>query len=208
MFDSTAFAPTMPEAVATLRWGTVSAIDPVRSRARVRLSECDGLRTAWLAVLQPKTARDKHYRLPDVGEHVAVLLDARGEDGLILGAIYSERDAPPAASVDIHRLQLADGAVLEYNRAAHTLTITGGVQTLSVTTQSAIELSAPRVSIQSQSVTIDAPTTTVTGRLHVAGGLSFAGGASGAGDLALNGNITASGSVMDAAGNSNHHTHD
>lgn len=48
--------------------GTVSAVNPATGQARVRLPECDNLRTAWLNVLQRNTQNNKDYWLPDMGE--------------------------------------------------------------------------------------------------------------------------------------------
>ncbi len=114
---------TLQEFGATFKFGTVSAVDEKTCRVRVRLPDYDNLRTLWLPVLQWKTLRDKHYHLPDIGEHVVVLLDGRGEDGVVLGAIYSSADLPPVASGDKHHVRFDDGTSIDYDRAAHKLAI-------------------------------------------------------------------------------------
>ena len=76
-------------ATVTRQVGTVSAVDADKVQARVRLPECDNLRTHWLNELQRNTQNNKDYWLPDIGEQVEVLLDANGEDGVILGSVYS-----------------------------------------------------------------------------------------------------------------------
>jgi phage baseplate assembly protein V len=91
---------TLLEAVATFRTGLVVAVDERRVRVKVRVPDLDNLETGWLMVLAGKAQDDKEYWLPDEGEQVAVLLDMRGEDGLVLGAVYSEVDAPPVVSRD------------------------------------------------------------------------------------------------------------
>ncbi len=114
---------TREEAGATFAFGIITAVDAGRGWARARLPEYDNLETAFLPVLQRRTHRDKALDLPDVGEQVALLLDLRGEDGVILGAIWSEADAVPQADgpdVDVRRY--ADGTVLRYDRVAHRLT--------------------------------------------------------------------------------------
>ena len=65
------------------------------AQARFRLPECDNMRTNWLNVLQRNTQNNKDYSLPDVGEQIEVLLDENGEDGVILGVVYSRGDKPP-----------------------------------------------------------------------------------------------------------------
>ena len=68
------------------RIGTISAVDEARVMVRVRLPECDNLKSNWLAVLQRNSQDNKDYWLPDMGEQVEVLLDDNGEDGVVLGA--------------------------------------------------------------------------------------------------------------------------
>jgi len=144
MFDP---APdTFAESAVTLRFGFVVALDATHGRVRVRLPDLDDLHTHWLPVLHSKTHLDQHWHLPDVGEHVALLLDRRGETGCVLGALYSQRDAPPVASADHHRVRFADGTTIDYDRAAHRLSIqcVGDVEIVSSTH---IALRAPRIDL-------------------------------------------------------------
>ncbi|MCW5223531.1 phage baseplate assembly protein V [Verminephrobacter aporrectodeae subsp. tuberculatae] len=174
---------TLQESGASFKFGTVSAVDAAACRVRVRLPDCDNLRTAWLPVLQAKTLRDKHYHLPDIGEHVAVLLDAHGEDGMVLGAVYSSADAPPVSSGDKHHLRFDDGAEIEYDRVRHQLTVKGGIRKL------VVEVGADIVLKAGGKITLDAPQTEITGNVRISG------------------NLDADGTVMDGGGNSNHHRH-
>lgn len=114
---------THEEAGATFAFGIVTAVDAARGWARARLPEYDNLETAFLPVLQRRTHKDKALDLPDVGEQVALLLDLRGEDGVILGAVWSDADpVPQAEGPDVDVRRYADGTVLRYDRAAHRLT--------------------------------------------------------------------------------------
>ncbi|HEE9942236.1 TPA: phage baseplate assembly protein V, partial [Citrobacter freundii] len=160
--------------VVTRQVGTVSAVDADKVQARVRLPECDNLRTNWLNVLQRNTQNNKDYWLPDVGEQVEVLLDANGEDGVILGAVYSDVDKPPFSDKNVRGTKFSDGAEFSYNRASHTLTIRGGIEHM------VIECSAD-VMVKTQKATIDAPQTEVTGDLLVKGKLTYEGGMAGSG---------------------------
>ncbi|MDH0512655.1 phage baseplate assembly protein V [Comamonas terrigena] len=183
---------TLNEAGATIKFGTVSASKP--GFARVRLPEADNMRTMWLPILYPKTQNDQACWTYDNGEQVAVLLDARGEDGVILGAIYSDADRPPTASPDKFIVKFKDGAVFEYDCAMHTATLQG----------------VQNVFIQAGTkVTIDAVDTEITGNLTVGkvlaanGGLTAKAGAGGgaamtiAGDTRVNGSLTASGTITE-----------
>ncbi|MGO1073236.1 phage baseplate assembly protein V [Lysobacter sp. CA199] len=181
------FDETLREGLATLRFGFVTDIDAAAVCVRVRFPDYDDFRSAWLPVLVPKSQNDKHFALFDLDEHVAVLLDARGEDGLVLGAIYSEADRPPVQSADKHHVRFADGSTVEYDRAAHRLTVQA-VGDVLVESATQITLKAPRV-------VIDSPDAQLTGDLSVAGKLHCAG------------DISSDGKIIDVGGNSNHHKH-
>ncbi|MDX5630329.1 MULTISPECIES: phage baseplate assembly protein V [unclassified Brenneria] len=190
--------------------GTISAVDPKNVRARVRLPECDNLRTNWLDVLQHNTQNNKDYWLPDVGEQVVVLLDANGEDGVILGAVYSSVDTPPINNPDARGVTYADSAAFYYDRQTHTLTINGGIEHIVISC-------GADVTVKTQKATIDAPETEVTGNLLVKGKFTYQGGMAGSGgsgaaaiiqgNVSVEGDIDAGGKIMDKGGNSNHHTH-
>lgn len=182
----------------TRQVGTVSAVDADKVQARVRLPECDNLRTNWLNVLQRNTQDNKDYWLPDVGEQVEVLLDANGEDGVILGAVYSDVDKPPFSDKNVRGTKFSDGAEFSYHRGTHTLTIRGSVEHITVECLTSVTVKAPKA-------TIDAQDTDVTGNLTVAGktilngGLEASGGNGTAarinGNLEIDGNAHASGSI-------------
>lgn len=92
----------------------------------------------------------------------------------------------------------------------------GGVKaTLTIAPDGAVTLDARGsvTVVADGGVTLDAPTTTVTGHLEVQQGISASGGSGGgaaaefAGNISVNGNVDATGTVMDAGGNTNHHSH-
>lgn len=117
------------------RRGVVSAVDPDRCRARVKLPDRGDFETAWLDVIQQNTLTNRDYALPDVGELVAVLLDEHDEAGCILGAIYTSNNLPTSPGASIRRVTFGDGTFVEYDRAAHELRVSvAGTVTLSATT--------------------------------------------------------------------------
>ncbi len=166
----------------TLQTGTVSAVDADGVKARVRLPECDNMRTNWLDVLQRNTQNSKDYWLPDVGEQVKVLLDKNGEDGVILGAVYSDVDKPPFSDRDVRGTKYEDGAEFSYNRATHTLTVKGGIEHV------VIEVAAG-ISLKGKTIDLTADTTTLNGNLEIKG------------------SAHSTGSMLSDGDNSNHHTH-
>lgn len=197
---------TFDEFGASLKFGTVSASKP--GFARVRLPDLDNMRTMWLPIAYPKTLQDQCCWTYDNGEHVAVLLDARGEDGVILGAVYSDADKPPVTDPNKFAMRFKDGALLEYDRGTHVLTVTG-VQKVVLQADAEILLQA------GAKVTVDTPeaefsgNVLVKGKLVGQGGMAVSGGdgATISGNMQVDGDVSASGSVMDAGGNSNHHSH-
>lgn len=110
---------TQREAAAGYKTAIVSAVNEQTHRVRVELPDLDGLETGWLMVLAAKTLEDKEYWLPDIGEQVAVLLDSHGEDGCVLGAVYSDVDTVPVASKNKWHRRFKDGSTFEYDRELH-----------------------------------------------------------------------------------------
>lgn len=197
---------TMEEFGATLKFGTVSASRP--GFARVRLPDLDNMRTMWLPIAYSKTQDDQACWTYDTGEQVAVLLDARGEDGVILGAIYSSADTPPVTDPNKFAIRFKDGALLEYDRATGVLAVTG-VRRIEAEASTEILLKA------GAKVTLETPEAELTGNLLVKGkmtglgGLAVSGGdgAQIQGNMNIGGDVAATGTIMDSGGNSNHHTH-
>lgn len=173
---------------ATLQFGTVAAVDAAKHSLRVTLPALENLQTDWLPMITPAALGNQFYRLPDVGTLVVCLLDAQGESGAVLGAIYNDADPTPASNAELHVLQYRNGTRIEHDRS------TGDVR---VTTSG-------KVLVQASEVTLDAPQTTTTGNLLVQGSLTYQGGMTGSGGKGaaaqINGNIRITGDV-EAGGN-------
>ena len=215
----------------TRQTGIISDIDETSVRVRVTLPECDNLKSNWLAVLQRNSQDNKDYWLPDMGEQVEVLLDDNGEDGVVLGAVYSTVDTAPVASRDKRYVQFSDGAAFEYDRSTHQLTINGGIEKIVIEVIDHTNLTSPNVEVKAQqvtvtsdtvdikaaTVTVDAPMSTFTGNVTVMKKLTWLGGMAGSGGIGnaatitgnvnVIGNVQASGTLQDCGGNSNHHSH-
>ena len=183
-----------------MKIGIVTAIDPVTAKCRVQFPDQDGVQSYWLPVLHHKTGRDKSYWMPDTGEHVCCLMDDNAEFGVVIGAIYSDADAPPVSSGDKYHVKFDDGTFIEYDRAAHKLTahVVGG--TLEATVDVSATVTSPLIkAVASTKVVCDTPLTECTGNLIVAGGISCTGtyGASG-GKIQTPGDIqSTSGEIID-----------
>lgn len=173
-----------------LEYGEVSAIDHPNCRIRVRLDERDGLESYWLQVPQRNTqSTQRRPLMPELGEQVAILLDEHGVGGVCLGGVYSSAEPPPVVDEDTDFVRYSDGTTVIYDRAAGVMTLDCvGDVLLKCARGVSIEAGAPVV-IKAPEVTLDAAQFTVNGSLQV------------------NGDVISAGAVMDAAGNSNHHSH-
>lgn len=105
-----------------LKFGIVTNINPLTAQVRVQFAE-DDILSPWLPVLQQKTLKDKFFAIPDVGEQVACCLDDNAEDGVVLGAIYSNVDSCPAVSQKQLLIKFEDGSFIEYSKETEELTL-------------------------------------------------------------------------------------
>ena len=116
---------------ATLQFGVVSAVDEAGHNLRVKIPALEGMETDWLPMTTPAAGGNQFYSLPDEGEQVVCLLDARGENGCVIGAIYSMADKPPASSKDKWVRRFKNGTVIEHDRkSGDVLVKTDGVVTI------------------------------------------------------------------------------
>jgi phage baseplate assembly protein V len=187
-----------------IRFGQVTEIDPAKGLCRVNFQD-DGIVSAPIPVLQLFSFKNKGSRVFDINEHVACLMDENCEHGVVLGAIYDTGNQPDGATADKLRVKFQDGASFEYDRSNGTLNI-DGIKKLIVTAQTDVKINVPVVNVECQNatvkadatVTIDTPTTTVTGLL-VAAAIQTQPGAGGSGKLTITGDVEVSGKI-DAVG--------
>ncbi|QIH08913.1 MULTISPECIES: phage baseplate assembly protein V [unclassified Pseudomonas] len=179
-----------------LEYGEVSAVDYLTCRIRVRLDERDGVESYWLNVPQRNTQGTKRRLLmPELGEQVAVLLDADGVGGVYLGGVYSTAEPPPVVDEDTDYVRFSDGTVSTYDRAAGVMMLDCvGALLVKCGRNITVEAGEPVV-VKAPSATLNIPQVTLNGNLQMKG------------NLQVDGNVSASGTVIDVGGNSNHHSH-
>ena len=163
---------------ATLQFGTVAQVDDAGHQLRVQLPALDNLLTDWLPMITPAAGGNQFYSLPDEGELVVCLLDARGEGGCVIGAIYNAADTPPAASRDMWVRRFKNGTVITHNRKSGDVL----VQTKGT-------------------ATIDPPDTVITGNATVQGLLTYlsgmtAGNGGGSSAAVIQGDVVVTGDVV------------
>ena len=175
---------------ATLQFGTVTEVDDKKHTVRVDLPALENLQTDWLPVVTMGAGGNQFYCLPDVGALVVCVLDARGESGVCLGAIYNDADPVPATSRDLHVLQYSNGTRIQHNRK------TGDVL---IKTKG--------------KVTIDAPETETTGNMLVKGMLTYekglqAGNSEGSSAANVTGEMNVEGDIIVNGVRFSSHIHD
>ena len=173
-----------------IRLGTIAEVKG--AKARVRLGPT--LTTEWLNWATRRAGSTRTWSAPNVGEQVIVI--SPGGDltrGVILPALYSQEFDAPESSPSVHTTHYPDGAVVQYDHAAHALTavLPGGTAT-----------------ITADKVTSNAPSTICTGDLTVMknlivngatalnGGVNAKAGAAGGVAMAVQGTIKASEDVL------------
>lgn len=141
-----------------IRAGTIASVDAANGRARVTIGP---LLTAPLPWLTQRAGDDRTWWAPSVGEQVLVLSpDGELAAGFILPAVYTQAAPAPSTNPAIHRVTYRDGGVVEYDTAAHRLTVSGVAQV---------------VINGSASVTVTAPAVTVNGNFFVNGNTTLNG---------------------------------
>jgi phage baseplate assembly protein V len=111
-----------------LRFGTVEELDAENARVRIKIGD---LLTDFIPWLTQRAGDDSTWWCPSQGEQVLVLSPSGDlSQAVCLPAIYS--DAKPANSMNPnkHKTTYSDGAVLEYDKESHVLTVSlpeGGV---------------------------------------------------------------------------------
>lgn len=82
------------------------------SQVRVRFEGNDALLSPWLDVMQLSTSGMRMFTRPKPGSQVICQMDAHRESGVVLGAIYSERDPAPDGDEGTLHFEMPDGSTM------------------------------------------------------------------------------------------------
>lgn len=143
---------------AQFKRGVVEKIDAKAPwRVRVKFEDEDGVQSFWLSVAASGSKGNRHAHTPREGEQVACLVDWRGEDGIILGGLYSEADARPEAAKESHHVEFEDGAIHEHDpkEKTHRIQMKEGDLYLSVD-GSRVHVSKDKVFVTAKGATVHA----------------------------------------------------
>jgi phage baseplate assembly protein V len=169
--------------------------------AMVRVSNGEWT-SAWVRWHSLAAGKARHWRAPSLGEQ-GVLFNPSGQAGMgtFIPGLYGNAGAQPDNRDHVETWRFDDGGSLVYDWEAKTYTITlpsGQVITKVGTTESVTTDDSVTVTTVNIRLVADVE---IQGALHVTGNVDF--------DSTLHavGNITSDGQILDAGGNSNHHTH-
>lgn len=203
-----------------VRKGTVIEVDHDKELCRVQSGDLQSNWIRWLALAAGDT---RDWNPPTAGEQVLMLCPG-GElaDGVALRGIYTDDIAAPSHKPSAHTRAYPDGAVIEYDHEAHTLTAIlpagAAVQldapaSVTVNTKTATVNASDSATIKATTVTIDAQDTNCTGNLTVQkmlafnGGMTGKAGAGGGAAVSIQGDVAATGDVKAGNISAINHTH-
>lgn len=173
-----------------IRKGTVLAVDHDNELCRV---ECGEIQTNWIHWMAFAAGETRDWNPPTPGEQVLVLSPGGDmADSVALRGITTEDIPAPSHSPTTHTRTYPDGARIEYDHAAHSMTATlpDGATVLlqapgSVTVKTAnATVEADKVLVKASEITLDAGKISCTGALAVSGDVT-AGGDVKAGSISL-----------------------
>lgn len=159
----TADLPTLSDLLRLIlnliRIGTVAKIDYKGQRARIQVGKNT---TDWRPWATLRAGGAQTWWPPTLGEKV-IMFSPEGDfnQAIILPAVYSDKAAPPSTNPAHHTTRYADGAIVQYDSDAHTLT--------------AILPGGGTATVKADKVTADALETICTGNLTVAKNLTVNG---------------------------------
>lgn len=113
----------------SIRVGVVVARDEAACAVRVNYDDVD-LVSAWLPVVQRGVGAFATYDLPNLGDQVVCVHPESGpEEGVCLGAIYSDAQSPAASGAGLKAIRFGAGSVeIESGAASITIVAGGGVE--------------------------------------------------------------------------------
>lgn len=165
----------------------VVGVDLVAPAVRVSNGEWT---SAWVRWHSLAAGKARHWRVPSLGEQ-GVLFNPSGQAGMgtFIPGLYGNAGAPPDNRDHVEVWRFDDGGSLVYDWLAksYTITLPSGTVTIKVASTEVVVTDAA-VTVTTGNINLKAAVT-IDGALHVTQG------------------ITSAGAIIDAGGNSNHHTH-
>jgi len=155
-----------------LRYGTIAAVDLAAARCRVRTG---ALVTTWVPWFAQRAGTTLHWSPPTVGEQCLLISPGGDTAGAVaLVGLYSSAAPAPSSSASMHTTHYADGAVLTYDHASHSLSaVLPSVGSFAIT--------ATAGTINVDQLTVNADATTWNGPIQLNGHMDATGDVTAAG---------------------------
>lgn len=153
---------------AMIRFGTITGVDLSDATAPRVTCTCGGLDTDMLPWHAMRAGKTVHWSAPTIGEQVIVFAPG-GETtlGFVLGGFYSSNNPAPSTDPNVDMTQYPDGSTVQYDSAAHTMTLT------------VLGNGSAVVNVAGGSVTLNSENFAVNGNLAVSENVSVGNGATG-----------------------------
>lgn len=111
------------ESASALRFGHITEFNANLHAAKVSFPD-KGIVSNWLPVLTRSTSLFQDEAPLSAGEHVACVMAGNGyESGVILGAIFDQKNTPPVHEAKTRAITFPDGTKISYNSDSHKLQI-------------------------------------------------------------------------------------
>lgn len=167
----------------------VVALDLKASPPMCRVSNGEWT-SAWVRWHSLAAGKARHWRAPNMGEQ-GMLISPSGDpaQGTFVPGLYGDAGPPPDNRGHVEVWRFDDGGSLVYDWEASTYTIT--LPTGTVT----IKVGASVATVTDNAVSVESTAITLKGAVKVDG------------PLLVTGAVTGQSTIMDAAGNSNNHSH-
>ncbi|OOF60852.1 phage baseplate assembly protein V [Rodentibacter pneumotropicus] len=171
-----------------IRFGTIAEVDYATARVRVKSGQ---ILTDFLPFITLRAGTTKTWSPPTVNEQ-CVILAASGEftTACVLVGLYTQNS--PSHSPDLHVIQFADGATIEYNQASGRLNV-AGIKSAFINASEQIDIFCPTVNIK--------------GNVNINGSLSTSGTSTTKGNISTQGSVTASGDIKGGSISLQNHKH-
>lgn len=176
---------TQRQARNAVRKGSILDVDHAAALCRVAIGESDddGLQTNWIPWLTPAAGSTREWLPPTKGEQV-LLLCPMGDpaQGVALRGLFSDALPAPDNSPNTHTRVYPDGARVQYEHTAHTLTVAlPASATVRIIAPASVTVETKQAIVKAEEITFDAPQTTCEGALLIKGALTFESGMTGKG---------------------------
>ncbi|WP_252090440.1 phage baseplate assembly protein V [Pseudomonas sp. MWU13-3659] len=165
--------------------------------ARVRVSDGGDWTSAWVRWHSLAAGKARHWRSPSLGEQGALVSPSGNPaQGTFVPGLFGNAGAPPDNRDHVEVWRFDDGGELVYDWQAksYTIQLPSGTVTVQVGASRAV-LTDDAITAQSSSISAQADTITLTGRVTING------------PLTVTGDINGGGRIIDTAGNTANHKH-